>query len=136
MGVAMQVVTARAPTAAIEIGHAIRQHGFSTMVADNATCTSACGLIWLAGKERFIGPRARIGFHAARDTRDRSVSAQGNAMIGAFLYEMGITDMTTIARLVSAPPNEMTWLRFEEMARWKIDAKLLRGDLAMRTTRR
>jgi hypothetical protein len=93
-------------------------------------------MIWLAGKERFVSPRARIGFHASKDARDNTVSATGNAVMGAYYYEMGITNMTTIARLVTSPPNEMFWVKFDDLARLKIDAKLLRGDLAMRTTRR
>jgi hypothetical protein len=122
-------------TAAVEIGRAIRKHGFSTVVADNATCNSACALIWLAGKERYIGPKVQLGFHASKDIRDGTVSATGTAITGAYLYEMGITDILTIARLVNSPPSGMTWLGVVELARWKIDAKVLRGDLAMRTTR-
>jgi hypothetical protein len=78
----------------------------------------------------------QLGFHASKDIRDGTVSATGNAITGAYLYEMGITDILTIARLVNSPPSGMTWLGVVELARWKIDAELLRSDLAMRTTPR
>jgi hypothetical protein len=40
------------------------------------------------------------------------------------------------ARWQRAHDCEMAWFKFDDMARWKIDGKLLRGDLTMRNTRR
>jgi hypothetical protein len=122
-------------TTAIAIGREIRQRGYSTLVADNAFCASTCGLIWVAGKERFPGPRARVGFHAAKEPNGE-VSAHGNAVVGAYLHEMGITNMQVISHLTKVTPSGMTWLSLDEAKRLKIDVKPLRGDLAMRTTRR
>jgi len=122
--------------AAIEIGHTIRDHGFSTIVADNAPCTSACGLIWLAGREKYLGLRAQVGFHGAKDHETGQVSSHGNAMIGAYLYEMGVTNMTVITYLTKASPQSMVWVTPKNARSLKIEVKPLRGDLAMRTTRR
>src|SRR5262245_7044369 len=41
---------------AVQIGLLIQKYGFSTAVADGAICSSGCALIWVAGKERFMGP--------------------------------------------------------------------------------
>src|SRR5262249_15229714 len=94
--------------AAIEIGHG--NHGFSTFVADNAPCMSACGLIWLAGREKYSGPRARVGFHGARVNESKEVSSVGNALIGAYLYSIGIIQTPTIAFLTMASPADMKWV--------------------------
>jgi hypothetical protein len=112
---------------AMHIGKIIRKRGFSTAVANDAQCASSCALIWLAGKERFMGHATRLGFHAARapdkPNEPPAVSSAGNAMVGAYMYEMGITDLKTIALLTSAQPQNMTWLILSDMERLKIDAK-------------
>jgi hypothetical protein len=79
-------------------------------VADNALCASACALVWLGGKERFMGKNARIGFHAAREDDSLEVSSTGNAIVGAYLYQVGITDFRTITFITRARPDAMTWL--------------------------
>jgi hypothetical protein len=116
--------------AATGIGAIVHNKGFSTVVADNAVCSSSCG------KERFLGPRARVGFHGAKDINTGDVSSVGNAIIGAYLYSIGVTDYQTIASLVIASPKEMTWVTPENVKKLKIEIRPLRGDLAMRTTRR
>jgi hypothetical protein len=87
----------------------IRQHGLSTVVADGVQCSSACALAWLAGKERFMGATARIGFHAISH-ENGELSSEGNAIVGAYLYEIGITQSNTITYLTMAPPNSMKWI--------------------------
>jgi hypothetical protein len=99
---------------AIQIGLLIQKRGFSTAVTDDAQCASACALIWIAGKERFMGTKvASVGFHAAWMPYDKFEAASGaNAIIGAYLYQIGITDFATITQLASAPPQAMRWLSF------------------------
>jgi hypothetical protein len=98
---------------AIQIGLIIHKHGLTTAVADNALCASACALVWLAGKERCMGTGARIGFHAARKSADSlEVAPSGNAIAGAYLYQVGITDFTTISLLTSELPKSMAWRGF------------------------
>ena len=57
----------------------IQKHRFSisTAVADYALCASGCSLTWLAGKDRFTGTGARVGFHAARLNDTSSEIASG-----------------------------------------------------------
>jgi len=62
----------------------IQKHRFSisTAVADYALCASGCSLTWLAGKDRFTGTGARVGFHAARLNDTSSEIASGaNAVV-------------------------------------------------------
>jgi hypothetical protein len=107
---------------ALEIGLRIYQRGFSTAVADGATCTSACALAWLGGKDRFIGKDARIGFHSARVGTTNEISSVGNAMAGAYLAQIGIKELATIAFLTKAPPGSMEWLDLSNAIRFHITA--------------
>ena len=56
--------------AGLHIGTAIRLKGWRTAVPDDATCASACGLMWLGGIQRSVGRQARVGFHAAYVTTE------------------------------------------------------------------
>src|SRR5262249_47827529 len=110
---------------AIHIGLLIRKHGFSTAVADDTQCSSACAFIWMAGKQRFMGTRARIGFHAARVSLENNELASGaNAVIGAYLYGLGVTDFKSIIYLTSASPQAMRWLNQRDASTYKIDVNM------------
>ena len=56
--------------AGLRIGELARSRGFSTLVLDGRTCASACALAWLGGERRFLGPGARLGFHAAYASKE------------------------------------------------------------------
>ncbi|MDX8517195.1 hypothetical protein [Mesorhizobium dulcispinae] len=77
---------------ALEIGRSIRLRGFSTAVASDTLCASACALAWLAGTPRLAGQTANIGFHASYIVKDGTPSETGvgNALIGAYLNQLGL----------------------------------------------
>ena len=107
----------------LRIGTAIRLKGWKTAVPDDATCASACGLIWLGGIQRSLGLRARIGFHAAWvETDGRKLeTGSGNALVGSYLNRLGLTD-TAVFYLTSAPPDGAAWLTAATAARSGIRA--------------
>jgi hypothetical protein len=76
--------------AGIEIGKAIRLKGFRTAVPQGFSCASACALAWLGGSPRFMGQGSTIGFHAAYANKNGAVSSVGNAMVGAYLNQLGL----------------------------------------------
>lgn len=111
--------------AGLEIGKAIRLKGLKTFVPDGVSCASACAMAWLAGTPRFMGRRARIGFHAAYrkvPNGNPEVSAPANASAGAFLGRLGLPDRA-IFYITSAPPTGMTWLSFEDAEKVGIEVK-------------
>jgi hypothetical protein len=113
---------------ALEIGLAINQRGFSTAVADGAMCNSSCALVWLGGKERFMGKDAIIGFHAAsgipaKPGESPKISSVGNAMAGAYMAQVGIKDLLTVAFLTRAPPEAMERLDLSKAVSFHIPAK-------------
>jgi hypothetical protein len=109
----------------INIGRLIRKAGYSTAVLDGHECMSACGLIWLSGKIKFLAPSALVGFHAVYN--DFGVSSSGNAIFGAYYGSLGLSDRT-IAYLTSAPPEGMNVLTWKTASLFDIDAKPLVVD--------
>jgi hypothetical protein len=97
--------------AAKEIGTRVRLRRFDTVVPSDALCASACGLVWLAGVKRFVAPSAQIGFHAAyrSDDEQKRESGAGNAVVGAYLNELGLPEKAIIF-ITEQPPNAMNWL--------------------------
>jgi hypothetical protein len=99
---------------AIKIGLTIKDRGFSTLV-DHPRCASACATIWLGGKQRYMSSTALLGFHASIDKRTSQPSPAGNAMVGAYLSQIGITDLGVITFLVMADPKSMHWVSRGEL---------------------
>ena len=110
---------------AIEIGKAIRLKQYSTLVPSDLYCASACALIWLAGNERFMDATSRVGFHAAFDTSDGKVSSVANALVGAYLNQLGLGP-AAIAYITQASPQSMQWLTAHDANAVGIDVSLLK----------
>jgi sulfatase modifying factor 1 len=94
---------------ALQIGDHIRKKGMSTFVPGDHTCTSACALIWLAGRQRNVGDAPQIGFHAIYDPSTRRETGTGNAVVGAYLRDLGI-DSKGIVFMTRAGPTSVEWL--------------------------
>ena len=101
----------------LEIGLAIRDSGFDTLVPDGYECASACALAWLGGDNRAMGGDSYVGFHAAyvEVGHQAQETGAGNAVIGAYLHELGLS-YDTIFFLTSSPPDSMYWLTFDDAA--------------------
>jgi hypothetical protein len=105
--------------AGIEIGKAVHLKGFGTLVPDGVQCASACALAWPGGRVRFMGETGRVGFHAAYTSSDgrASVSSSGNALVGAYLNQLGLPE-PAILYIAGAPPDDMQWLSFADALRF------------------
>jgi hypothetical protein len=95
----------------IALGRNIRGHGFATAVFPGHACLSACALAFLGGSVRFLDRGATVGFHAvfteANGTR-QEVGA-GNALVGAYLSSLGLSDQA-IFYMTVAPPDDLAEL--------------------------
>jgi len=111
------------------IGRAIRASGFTTGVAPGTACASACALAWLGGETRYMDPTALVGFHAAYVEENGRVSESGvgNALVGAYLNELGL-GFDAVVFVSSAAPNEMNWLNAAKAQQAGIDVVLLEAD--------
>lgn len=98
--------------AGLEMGRAIRLQRLETTVPPGEVCASACALAWLGGSSRHMLDGARIGFHAAfylDDDGDPIETGMGNALVGAYLNTLGLSDEAVIY-ITQAAPQEMQWL--------------------------
>ena len=98
--------------AGLEIGREIRRRGFATKVSvSEGRCLSACAFAWVAGTPRILERKARVGFHAAFSYENGRpiTTGSGNALIGAYLRDMGIAD-TAIIYMTEARPNAFRML--------------------------
>lgn len=97
--------------AGIEIGKAIRMRNFTTWVPSGSTCASACAMAWLGGTKRLMGKAALVGFHSVYKVEGGAAveTGYGNAMYGAYLAQLGLSDRA-ILYLSSAAPASMNWL--------------------------
>ncbi len=100
--------------AGIEIGRAIWFREAATVV-EEGVCASACALAWLAGRPRFMAPKARIGFHAPwhGDPDRPEASTAGSAVVGGYLRDLGLTS-AAIEYINEPGPEEMRWLTPED----------------------
>jgi len=108
--------------AGLEIGRLIRSRNFSTHVVDR--CVSACALAWLGGTKRFMAPTAQIGFHAVYNAETGRETAAANALIGAYLNQIGLADVAVVY-ITQAAPTSMTWLNPNSAQRVGIEVSVL-----------
>lgn len=97
---------------AIEIGKIIRIAGYDTTVPYDGTCASACALVWLAGKSRWVSDHGRVGFHAGYRTTNGKPEESGvaNALIGNYMTLLGLPTKAVLFATM-AGPNEIAWLK-------------------------
>lgn len=108
--------------AAMEIGKIIRLAGYRTAVADQALCTSACALIWVAGSQRALSATGKIGFHAGyvRDNGEAEPIGVANAVVGRYLTLLDYPEKTVVFATM-ASPSEFLWLDEESRKNSGID---------------
>lgn len=113
--------------AGIEIGRLIRMRGWATFVPDGALCASACAIAWLAGAPRAMGRHALIGFHAAYNPKTGRESGMANALVGAYLNELGLPP-AAIMYVTVAEPDSMLWLNPDEARKVGIQVATLNPE--------
>jgi hypothetical protein len=116
-------------SAGLRIGALIREKKLTTVVPDGAMCASACALAWLGGTRRFVGQDSRIGFHAAYILKSYgpTESGAGNAILGAYLNQLGLSE-NAIIYLTKAAPTSMQWMSLQDAAEHGIAVALLSPD--------
>ncbi len=112
--------------AGLEIGTTIRLKNYWTAVLSGADCASACAFAWLGGTQRFMGAGSRIGFHAAYRMQGGkpSESGVGNALVGAYLANLGMSN-SAVVYITQSAPTEMTWLTTDAASKIGIEVSVL-----------
>jgi hypothetical protein len=87
---------------ALQVAEIIRVRGLDTYVP--RMCASACTVVFLAGKDRFLGPDARLGFHQAH--APGVPPAYFNALLRATYQKAGVPD-GFIDHVLRTPPQSI-----------------------------
>src|SRR5262249_42605517 len=108
--------------AGIAIGKTIRVKSLATAVLDEQRCLSACAIAWLGGLPRLMGRTAHVGFHAAynKEAGRASESGVGNALVGSYLNQMGLSDIAVVY-IPQAAPTELTLLTLPDTEKIEIE---------------
>jgi hypothetical protein len=76
-------------------------------------CVSACTLVFLSGRERYISPEAKLGFHQAvyvppTTSATKGDAAQSNAAMKKWMLGQGVAP--DFVEHVMATPHESVWM--------------------------
>jgi hypothetical protein len=112
--------------------------GWSTMIKAGDTCSSACAIAWLGGATRYVWQNSKVGFHAAHNTLEdgsnyKVVSAIGNALIGAYVNELGLGAAAVEYVVSPEDPKSMKWAKALEASKVGIHVQILADDVTMPT---
>ncbi|MBR1155293.1 hypothetical protein [Bradyrhizobium sp. JYMT SZCCT0428] len=91
----------------------VKSAKMSTNVGRDATCASACFLIFAAGETKNANYRARIGVHGASDKDVRSSRAATTSM--AEIAKALDVPSPIIRRMVNTLPGEVEWLSLADL---------------------
>lgn len=105
---------------ALRIATEVRRRGFDTAIPQGEYCASACAVIFLSGRTRYIASGAKLGLHSASNL-DGSHSAEGTAIMGRYLRQVGVP-RGVIARMEQRRGNDMYWLGASDRRALKIVA--------------
>lgn len=100
----------------LKLADAVRFAKVATNVAGNATCASACFLVYAAGAMKFANYTAQVGVHGASDQQGEETVASGAATVSMAraAQDLGVP-AAIIGRMVVTPPNEMVWLTPQDL---------------------
>ncbi|MFO1055917.1 MAG: hypothetical protein U1E53_03005 [Dongiaceae bacterium] len=90
----------------MRLAETLRRRGIVTYVP--TYCASACTYIFLGGRERYVAPQARLGFHQAASVRGSGQDdPKFNAEVAQWLVGLGVDRI--FADKVAATPHSAMW---------------------------
>ena len=104
----------------VRMAAVVRSAKVATNVGQNATCASACFLVFAAGDAKFAYVHARIGVHGASE--DGNESRKATVAMARIAEELTVPS-SIIRRMVNTPPNDMTWLSLNDLRLMGADIK-------------
>lgn len=94
------------------MGDIIRFRGMSTYVPPDASCTSICAFVWLAGRGKYAAANSRIGFHGPYNMHTLMPSNEMSILFAVYLAQLGYGYEDVLWMLLPSPGN-MHWLTSE-----------------------
>ena len=98
---------------AVRMADWVKSAKISTNVGQDATCASACFLIFAAGQTKYANISARIGVHAAASEKG-IVSRIATTSMADVAKELDVPS-SIIRRMINTPPGEVEWLSLADL---------------------
>jgi hypothetical protein len=97
----------------VNLSEIVKNGRIATSVLGDATCASACFIVFAAGNERFANFNAKIGVHGVADERGQEVGA-ATVTMSRILRTLGVP-AGILGKLVVTPPSDMVWLTVDDL---------------------
>ena len=104
----------------VRLAAVVKSAKLSTNVGQNATCASACFLVFAAGDTKSAHVHARVGVHGASE--DGNESRKATVAMARIAEELTVPS-SIIRRMVNTQPNDMTWLNLNDLRSMGADIK-------------
>ena len=105
----------------VKIADVVADNNLATVVMNHTYCASACFLAFAASKEKIASATSGLGVHgAAEENGKESEGARAATVIMAKLLNMMHVPPIIIGKMVVTPPNEMVWLKLEDLRDWNV----------------
>lgn len=94
----------------------VKSRDYDTGVVANGMCASACFIIWMSGRNRYVGENALVGIHSASSFDQASGLSKETmmsfvaTMITARAYNLLNVPAYLIGTMVITPPSQMYYL--------------------------
>ena len=105
---------------ALLIGEEVRRRRLSTLVSPNRSCASACAIVFLSGRTKYLGAGAAVGLHSA-STADGRSDPEATKVMAAYLRGVGVPS-STLRRMARTAPKDIRWLTKAEQKAMGIQA--------------
>jgi hypothetical protein len=97
---------------ALMIGQEVRRRHLSTLVGAHHSCASACAIVFLSGRSKYVGAGAVIGLHSA-SYADGRADPEATAVMADYLRGVGVPN-ATLKRMARTAPSDIRWLTKSE----------------------
>ena len=93
---------------ALLIGTEVRKRNLDTMVGPNRSCASACAIVFLSGRVKYLASGASVGLHSA-SYADGRADPEATDLMARYLRNVGVPN-STLRRMARTAPSDIRWL--------------------------
>lgn len=98
---------------ALMIGEEVRRRNLSTLVGPNRSCASACAIVFLSGRVKYMASGAAVGLHSA-SFADGRADPEATEVMASYLRGVGVPN-ATLKRMARTAPSDIRWLSRAEI---------------------
>lgn len=93
---------------ALLIGEEVRRRQLDTLVGPNRSCASACAVVFLSGRVKYLATGASVGLHSA-SFADGRADPEATKLMADYLRALGVPN-STLHRMARTAPSDIRWL--------------------------